>query len=183
MSGLAKDYTAPALYNNSNTTSYGNKQGDICRYIGDTGAGPSGYRMPTLSEFNLDGLALTGSSVVVAYSASYWSAGGSFSYLQNYWYDYEISYSEIFDGCWAGDAGGTSSISGHMAYMSALFPASGRRYNAELEHVGHAGYYWTGSSNGPSRGGGYIVVDVGHLSFTLSGMGATVCVIRCIKHI
>jgi hypothetical protein len=45
------DQSRAILYEESTPANYGSKLGDICKYIGDTGAGPKGYRMPTGNEF------------------------------------------------------------------------------------------------------------------------------------
>jgi hypothetical protein len=127
------------LYENSDPTHYGNKLGDICRYIGDTGAGPKGYRMPTYDEFNVN--------------PDDWGAGGTWSF----W----ITDSYANQAWSAGSPSGTGLIS-YYRYWKAnnniKFPASGWRCSwfsppgQLFDELNRYGYY-RGSSIGESTEG------------------------------
>jgi hypothetical protein len=107
------------LYDNTNATSYGEMKGDICRYLGDTGAGPAGYRMPNgapyTSEIPSIGTPVLGPLIDLRGSIP-----------------------------WTGDPGGTTTLPSYAYVGGALvFPTSG--YYQGSFNAGVSGVYWTGS--------------------------------------
>jgi hypothetical protein len=151
--------TTAYLYNNSNPTSYAGMTGDICRYIGDTGAGPKGYRMPKGSEFNLDGHARG-----TTYYWPDWETNLS-KYTGNYWEkvgDFPALFT-TYHAWLEGNADGTTSMSSYFILnwspgIRVFFPCGNMRETARsfsgaagagtLDGVGRGGEYWSGSPGG-----------------------------------
>jgi len=125
-------------------------QGDICKYIGDTGAGPAGYRMPTSNEMgvvhsefwtDLNPITIAGG----------WSRKGRYSDFVDYtdhMPDFDFSLSlldgniDAGSGRWIND----SPYQGGAYYQGAFFPPSGQRdNNGLLKEVCQYGEYWTNS--------------------------------------
>jgi hypothetical protein len=179
--------TTAYLYNNSNPASYAGKRGDICRYLGDTGAGPKGYRMPKGSEFNLEGLTPNlphpwpnGGTQTNEYTGSCWEKVGSFTEL-------------CAGGIWTGgNADGTTSISSYLTQnwssgSRVTFPAVGCRLpngmgkvNGELVLINGQVTYFTGSPRNSTSAYG---IDGNHVYigfFSIYFPEATP--VRCIKH-
>jgi hypothetical protein len=172
--GVYEDSPSVAyLYNVSNATSYGNKTGDICRYIGDTEAGPKEYRMPKASEFL---------SYTMVYSGS---NDPSSAYNLNYVDEFDTP---EFYPYWSGNAAGTSAISNHLyiqEYPSVKFPASAWRRVWGFDGVNWTLHYWSGSPYYSSGTGAYAMRGIG--TSRAQSIGAyeqflRAGTIRCIKH-
>jgi hypothetical protein len=135
------------LHENSTPAFYGGMKGDICRYIGETGAGPRGYRIPKRSDFEPEGpypytLFWDGRDGPVP---SYWAI--PFSVFPDY---YATGYA----------ADGTTSIYSHVFFrwpsgVNVAFPASGLRLYASYGGGtwppdrgvwSSEGFYWTTSA-------------------------------------
>jgi hypothetical protein len=122
-------------YNISNTGAYANFTGDICQYIGETGAGPAGYRLPNSSELGV---------------AGNWSVYKTTNFADK-------------TSTWTGkDPGGTAILDTDYLYFTAIpdvkLPPSGVRVGVagmnalgQLAFVGVYGAYWTGSTTGDSQ--------------------------------
>jgi hypothetical protein len=166
----------PLFLYERNISDFEDMKGDICKYIGDTGAGPSGYRMPTYDEFE------TGYGV--------WDLSGDFPRV--------IETDEINPVWSEGNPAGTALFDSYF-YMTAnnniKFPPSGFRSSWEdggrvkgqlgwnPYALGQMAYYRGGSiGNGGEvllylEGGGVYekTMDSAH-SLATAG-----CPIRCIK--
>ena len=169
---------------------YNVKKGDICQYIGETGAGPEGYRMPTSNEI---GTAL-----------GYWSeanpgpvAGGWMRVGSNTDFSFDksaviSSSNDNRSGKWKNVIENGIGPSG-ATYQGAYFPTSGwRNSNGVLSHTGMYGYYWTGTIGSNITGSLFRAYNLQFFANTInpaeyeSGVrdsGATSCAmpVRCIK--
>jgi hypothetical protein len=176
------------LYDNSTPTSYGEMKGDICRYIGDTGAGPRGYRMPKTGEFNLDGLAFgiggygwPDGSYTPTYTGNYWERVGNFDDIR---------------GTWLGSAraDGTTPFVDHIilhlsSTIKVIFPVSSRRSSYTpmgltdglLEIAGSQVNYWCGSPQASNMAYFVSATDT-HLWTNYSFSILYAVPIRCIKN-
>jgi hypothetical protein len=114
------------LYDQSTPANYAETYplGDICRYIGETGAGPKGYLIPTANEFLRQGD---------------WGVSGDFTDRSS-------------GGSWAaGVPNGRGTVPGTprqylMANTNVVLPAVGWRDSTGwLQYVGSNGVYWSGS--------------------------------------
>jgi hypothetical protein len=134
------------LYDLSDAAHYEEMKGDICRYIGETGAGPKGYRMPYADDF---GAGMVNNSA----GNIYWDLAGT-----------PISLIPGDDGNYAWSGGtpaGTSFLSSFYVYLKAnnnvRFPASGGRIpydnggrikGQSSPYLGNLGWYRGSSING-----------------------------------
>jgi uncharacterized protein (TIGR02145 family) len=110
-------------YTSTKTTKWSAYKGDICRYLGEIGAAPSGYRMPRDEEFVSGGF-VQGGSFGLDYALG--TADGK--------KDFSIK-------GWAKNSAGL------------YFPAAGfRGPNGGLSFVGDLGYYWSSSANNAFSG-------------------------------
>jgi hypothetical protein len=134
------DWYPSYLYRISDATSYGERKGDVCRYLGDTGAGPVGYQMPNMNSFS----AFPSTFTSLPYRAH---VNGLITSLINL---------VPSNGSWTGDPGGTTSLVslgfGHYEgdYGFLGFPASGY-YNGSY-FAGAGGVYWNGQAEPNSYG-------------------------------
>jgi hypothetical protein len=126
---------------------YGNKRGDICQYLGATGAGPNGYRLPASNEFG------TG--------FSYWNNGNPTTVpVGGGWVRGATFPSQPIND--AGNAAGTVNLitdkEGFGLIVNQMMgnltlPASGyRREGGLLGFVGTCGGYWSGSASNVDKG-------------------------------
>jgi hypothetical protein len=136
---------------NGGTSLYSSQTGDICRYLGHTGAAPDGYRMPTYNEIYYGKLNNTST---VTYDASVWDSAP----IHNRW-------TKMAGSTWAnvpaavGQSyqGGTYPMpSGANHGDVAVFPATGWMEEptgdsytpgARLRGLGNSGHYWTSSAH------------------------------------
>ncbi|MDR1527459.1 MAG: hypothetical protein LBS46_07315 [Dysgonamonadaceae bacterium] len=139
---------------------------DICRYLGNEGTAPTGYRMPTYNELFFGSPYKNNSGGW----NGWWSQGGG------------STWTKILA---PSNSNGQNTIGGGGFYdSSVLFPAAGYRTDnaGTLKDVGAVGFYWTSSP----RFGKY---DAYYFHFTNGGItasGATYaprtlgCVVRCV---
>jgi uncharacterized protein (TIGR02145 family) len=105
------------------TTKWSAYKGDICRYLGEIGAAPSGYRMPRDEEFVSGGF----------------TVGGTFKI------DYALG---TADGKKDFSAKGWAKNSAGL-----YFPTAGlRSTNGQLGYPGGGGYYWSSSAGNAANG-------------------------------
>jgi uncharacterized protein (TIGR02145 family) len=98
-------------------------KGDICQFLGEIGAAPTGYRMPRSEEFEADGL----------------TPGKSFSSYNNKDATGTYNLSNLGYATW-----NTTGI---------IFPASGyRTQDGLLSSAGNTGRYWSGSADNSTSG-------------------------------
>ena len=169
-------------------------KGDICQYIGETGAGPKGYRMPTSNEmgtilgswYNLPGPVAGG-----------WMRVGAVADFENItklpMYFPESSTSQ--SGMWVNEyinSYGGNTTSG-ATYQGAFFPTSGwRDTHGILSHVGMYGYYWTSTIGSNITGSLFRAYNLQFFGNTInpaeyesgvrdSGGSSCAMPIRCIK--
>jgi hypothetical protein len=152
---------------NDPTMMWANKRGDICRYLGATGVGPAGYRLPMSSELG---------SVNVNVNDS-WDADPTNVPAGGGWIKGETAFpahpdagysngradllstvqSDYFDDSKHSNRSGTKYGSAKNVTMgNVLLPASGyRRPNdGMLGYVGSHGIYWSGSAHSALYGHG-----------------------------
>ena len=136
---------------NMGNTAYYSKKGDICQFLGDIGAAPQGYRMPTSNEMGTSWGDWINSPGPVAGGWMRVGANGvnnnDFVNLSNA----TIAFPEngnTQSGKWINsyvNPNGGISPSG-ATYQGAFFPTSGWRSTiGDLDHVGVFGYYWSGT--------------------------------------
>jgi uncharacterized protein (TIGR02145 family) len=123
---------------------YAKKVGDICQYLGITGAGPAGYRMPTSSEMGTTNEAWNGANPV----------GGG-------WVKGSGSWPTADEQNGAGSSDGKTDLiqvkglgSAVNGVMGVVLPASGYRQHSDgvLFGVGRYAHYWTGSAHSATYG-------------------------------
>jgi hypothetical protein len=199
--------TTAYLYENSTPTSYAARTGDICRYIGETGAGPKGYRMPKGSDFDVTpfsgGIGQYGTAGTMWRSSSWIESWKYFADLvpHNYWTDEGGEEHDDYTYAWAGNPNGINYLNNYAsperglpaggyafpaACPSARFVAGGQYlYWAGVYIVGELGFYWSGSPKSNAQAyhltfGSYygpLPLNSGATSDPSYGM-----TIRCIKH-
>jgi hypothetical protein len=146
--GTNKDFFS-TLHATGTTALYQARHGDICRYLGDTGDGPAGYRMPTLDELEKGRTATIPSTVSytpenwlsAAAVAGYWTRMGNWTLVSDY----------ITDP--SGRTSATTPLAGSRFFTAAAnysgytrFPASGvRGLDGLLYDVGGSCNYWSAS--------------------------------------
>jgi hypothetical protein len=116
-------------------------KGDICRYIGERG-GPSGYRMPKSSEFEVGG---DHSVVRVTYS---WTAAATIGWVNGGFPSTEVISNDATGRQLFGYP--NSSTGGYATNAGSTFPASGSRVHnltARALQVGTIAIYYSSSAN------------------------------------
>ena len=128
-------------------------KGDICQYLGDTGKGPKGYRMPTSNEMgNTVGY---WSEANPGHVAGGWMRVGADADFFNIT-DYQPNNTNVPSqaGRWENKKDALSGPSG-AKHNGAFFPTSGWRNTlGVLAHVGVYGYYWSSTIGGNDSPGG-----------------------------
>jgi hypothetical protein len=126
---------------------YAKKVGDICQYIGKTGAGPTDYRLPTSSEMGTTLTDSPGFTPSTPVSGGWVRGPGNFTYTMS-----------------AGTPDGKTDLiktkglgSAVNSAMGVVLPGSGyRTSNGVLNRVGGGGDYWNGSAGSATTGGRFI---------------------------
>jgi hypothetical protein len=171
ISVLSGDYPL-FLYENSDPTHYGNKQGDICHYIGETGAGPKGYRMQTYDELSFGACGTVGSFTALLIdddSNQAWSGGtpAGTGIMPSYTYLIANSNIRIPPSGW------------RTPWGESLGYTPGRLD----DQLGRYAYY-RGGSIGNYGGDAWVYINGGYIVASMEGMTSRITCglpVRCIK--
>jgi uncharacterized protein (TIGR02145 family) len=140
------------------TAQWANYKGDICQFLGEIGAAPSGYRLPRSDEF---------------YTDSHWQNAASYP-------------SRPANDLGTDD--GQKKMSAAKGWAQWIdsgkyFPASGyRSTNGELGGVGNKGYYWSSSSASQTHAYSLVFSNIKVYPYNNKSSRGYACPIRCIKN-
>jgi hypothetical protein len=144
-------------------------RGDICQYLGKTGAAPTGYRLPTSNELGLVDAEFSWSATAVSSDGWKWG-GSSFPSSPTNNAGYSNGRADLLSGVLSAsynsslNSNAVGAVLGdgmNTAMGNVIFPAAGLRAgsNGMLSNVGNYGLYWSGSAIGDSYGLGMTFRD------------------------
>jgi hypothetical protein len=146
---------------NDPTEMWAKGRGDICQYLGATGAGPTGYRLPTSNEMGTSSSTAFDTSTPVAGG---WVKGtGSFTATNGAGYPngradlLSNQQSASFDPSKHTHGASTDVLGSaqNIAMGNVILPASGYRSSGSGNlyglSVGNQGFYWSGSANDATK--------------------------------
>jgi hypothetical protein len=166
---------------NDPTTMWANRLGDICQYLGATGAAPTGYRLPIAAEMGAGSSQQFGESTEPV--AGGWvrmnNVDGTF-YAASY-ADGTADFNSTANG-----TGGKLNLALNSVMGNVKLPISGTReasYDGELVYVNRQVLYWSGSthSSGYARGLNIASHNIYHMT---NGFGrGTASAVRCVRNL
>jgi hypothetical protein len=153
----------------NNDLMYNSMKGDICRYLGKTGAAPKGYRMPTMNEFSV----LVYTSWDPTHPESKPVAGG-WTYTDG---GAPVEWNNRLPD-------GKSIVPRYAAFNGVRFPYSGVLARSGFDIRPLEGAHWSGSAEAsPSPGSSGFRWEVSFNTIGITGMATDYAAmpVRCIK--